>query len=153
LSTGSIDVIDKIIDKYVDEKGVLIQLLIDIQREFNWISKEAIKRISERLDIPYSQIFRVASFYAALSLEPIGRHCIQVCSGTACHVRGGAKILERVEEALKIKAGNTTNDKRFTLYGVNCLGCCAQGPMMTVDDTYYGGVTVKDVEKILGKYE
>lgn len=147
------DRIDKIIDKYVNEDGILIQLLLDIQREFNWIPKEAVKRISERLDIPYSQIYRVASFYAALSLEPIGRHCIQVCSGTACHVRGGAKILERVEDALKIKAGNTTGDKKFTLYGVNCLGCCAQGPMMTVDDTYYGGVTVKDVEKILEKYE
>jgi len=144
---------DNIIDKYVDEKGVLIQLLLDIQREFNWIPKEAIKRISERLDIPYTQIFRVVSFYAALSLKPIGRHCIQVCSGTACHVRGGAKILERVEDLLKIKAGDTTDDKRFTLYGVNCLGCCAQGPMMTIDDSYYGGVTVKDVEKILEIYE
>jgi NADH-quinone oxidoreductase subunit E len=149
----STDRFDKIIDKYVDEKGVLIQLLLDIQREFNWIPKEAIKRISERLDIPYTQIFRVASFYAALSLVPIGRHCIQVCSGTACHVRGGAKILERVEDSLKIKAGATTDDKRFTLYGVNCLGCCAQGPMMTVDGIYYGGVTVKDIEKILEKYE
>jgi len=149
----STDKIDKIIDKYVNEEGVLIQLLLDIQREFNWIPKTAIKRISERLDIPYSKIFRVASFYAALSLKPIGRHCIQVCSGTACHVRGGAKILERVEDALKIKAGNSTDDMRFTLYGVNCLGCCAQGPMITVDDIYYGGVTVKDVEKILEKYE
>jgi NADH-quinone oxidoreductase subunit E len=149
----STDRIDKIIAKYLDQKGILIQLLLHIQREINWIPKEAIKRISEKLDIPYSQIFRVASFYAALSLEPIGRHCVQVCSGTACHVRGGAKILERVEDALKIKAGNTTDDMRFTLYRVNCLGCCAQGPMMTVDDTYYGGVTVKDVEKILEKYE
>jgi NADH-quinone oxidoreductase subunit E len=149
----STDMIDKIIDKYVGEEGNLIQLLLDIQREFNWIPKEAIKRISDKLDIPFSQIFRVASFYAALSLEPIGRHCIQVCSGTACHVRGGAKILDRVEDVLKIKAGNTTDDKRFTLYGVNCLGCCAQGPMMTVDGAYYGGVTVKDVEKILEKYD
>jgi NADH-quinone oxidoreductase subunit E len=149
----STDMIDKIIDKYVGEEGILIQLLLDIQREFNWIPKEAIKRISDKLDIPFSQIFRVASFYAALSLEPIGRHCIQVCSGTACHVRGGAKILDRVEDVLKIKAGNTTDDKRFTLYGVNCLGCCAQGPMMTVDGAYYGGVTVKDVEKILEKYD
>jgi NADH-quinone oxidoreductase subunit E len=149
----STDRIDKIIAKYLDQKGILIQLLLHIQREINWIPKEAIKRISEKLDIPYSQIFRVASFYAALSLEPIGRHCVQVCSGTACHVRGGAKILERVEDALKIKAGNTTDDMRFTLYRVNCLGCCAQGPMMTVDEAYYGGVTVKDVEKILEKYE
>ena len=146
------DRIDQIIDKYVNEEGVLIQLLLDIQREFNWIPKEAIKRISERLKIPYSQIFRVASFYAALSLKPIGRHCVQVCSGTACHVRGGAKILEAVEDALKIKAGNTTCDMKFTLHRVNCLGCCAQGPMMTVDGAYYGGVKVTNVKKILENY-
>jgi NADH-quinone oxidoreductase subunit E len=117
------------------------------------IIEEAIKRISERLKIPYSQIFRVASFYAALSLKPIGRHLIQVCLGTACHVRGGAKILDAVENELKIKAGNTTPDTKFTLSGVNCLGCCAQGPMMVVDDDYYGGVTATAVKKILEKYE
>jgi len=133
------DRIDQIIDKYGTEKGILIQLLLDI--------------ISERLKIPYSQIFRVASFYAALSLKPIGRHLIQVCLGTACHVRGGAKILDAVENELKIKAGNTTPDTNFTLSGVNCLGCCAQGPMMVVDDDYYGGVTATAVKKILEKYE
>jgi NADH-quinone oxidoreductase subunit E len=147
------DRIDQIIDKYGTEKGILIQLLLDIQNEFNWVPKEAIKRISERLKIPYSQIFRVASFYAALSLQPIGRHLIQVCLGTACHVRGGAKILDAVENELKIKAGNTTPDTKFTLSGVNCLGCCAQGPMMVIDEDYYGGVTPTAVKKILEKYE
>jgi len=147
------DRIDQIIEKYVNEEGILIQLLLDMQREFNWISKEAIKRISERLKIPYSQIFRVASFYAALRLKPMGRHLIQVCLGTACHVRGGRKILDAVEDALKINAGNTTADMKFTLSGVNCLGCCAQGPMILVDDDYHGGVAITDVKKILGKYE
>ena len=147
------DQIDKIIDKYGTEEGILIQLLLDIQHEFNWIPKEAIKRISERLKIPYSQIFRVASFYAALSLKPIGRHLIQVCLGTACHVRGGAKILDVVENELKIKAGDSTPDMKFTLSGVNCLGCCAQGPMIVIDDDYYGGVTVMAVKNILEKYE
>jgi NADH-quinone oxidoreductase subunit E len=144
---------DKIIDKYGTEEGILIQLLLDIQHEFNWIPKEAIKRISERLKIPYSHIFRVASFYAALSLKPIGRHLIQVCLGTACHVRGGAKILDAVENELKITAGNTTPDTKFTLSGVNCLGCCAQGPMIVIDEDYYGGVTATAVKKILEKYE
>jgi len=147
------DQIDQIIDRYGTEKGILIQLLLDIQNEFNWVPKEAIKRISERLKIPYSQIFRVASFYAALSLKPIGRHLIQVCLGTACHVRGGAKILDAVENELKITAGNTTPDTKFTLSGVNCLGCCAQGPMIVVDDDYYGGVTATAVKNILEKYE
>lgn len=146
------DQIDTIINKYMNEEGVLIQLLLDIQSELGWIPKNVIKRISERLKIPYSQIFRVASFYAALSLKPIGRHLVQVCLGTACHVRGGARILDAVEDALKIKAGSTTPDMKFTLSGVNCLGCCAQGPMMLVDDNYYGGVTVTAVKKIFEKY-
>ena len=144
--------IDRIIDKYVNKKGILIQLLLDIQKEFNWISKDAIKRISEKLKIPYSHIFRVASFYAALSLEPIGRHLIQVCLGTACHVRGGSRILDSVENEIGIKAGNTTSDMRFTLAGVNCLGCCAQGPMIVIDSDYYGGVNATKVKNILEKY-
>ena len=147
------DQIDKIIDKYENEKGILIQLLLDIQHEFHWIPKDAITRISERLKIPYSQIYRVASFYAALSLKPIGRHLVQVCLGTACYVRGGSKILDTVEDALEIKAGNTTDDTKFTLSGVNCLGCCAQGPMLMVDSDYYGGLTSTQLKGILEKYE
>ena len=138
---------------YQNKDGILIQLLLDVQRELGWMPYEAIKRISEKLKIPVSQIYRVASFYAALSLEPVGRHLIQVCLGTACHVRGGSKILEIVEDALGIKAGSTTSDMKFTLSGVNCLGCCAQGPMLLVDDDYHGGVTATEVKKILKKYE
>ena len=147
------DRIDQIIDKYVNEKGTLIQLLLEIQHEFNWIPKEVIKRISDRLKIPTSKIFRVASFYAALNLKPSGRHLVQVCLGTACHVRGGTKILDTVEYTLEKKAGSTTDDMKFTISGVNCLGCCAQGPMLMVDDDYYGGVTSTQVKGILEKYE
>ena len=136
-----------------NKKGILIQLLLNIQEELNWIPPEAIRKINEKLKIPTSQIYRVASFYAALSLEPVGRHLVQVCLGTACHVRGGSKILDSVEDLLKIKAGKTTEDMKFTLSGVNCLGCCAQGPMLMVDTDYYGGVTTTQVEKILEKYE
>ena len=145
--------IDKIIDKYDNKKGVLIQLLLNVQKELKWIPKTAINRISQRLNIPCSQIFRIASFYAALSLKPIGRHVIQVCLGTACHVRGGSKILDTVEDTLEMKAGNTTDDNKFTLKGVNCLGCCAQGPMLMVDNDYYGGVTATQVKGILEKYK
>ena len=145
--------IEKIIDIYKNKKGILIQLLLNIQEELNWIPPEAIRKINEKLKIPTSQIYRVASFYAALSLEPIGRHLVQVCLGTACHDRGGSKILDSVEDLLKIKAGKTTEDMKVTLSGVNCLGCCAQGPMLMVDTDYYGGVTTTQVEKILEKYE
>lgn len=144
--------VDRIIDRYQGEQGILIQLLLDIQSELNWIPQEAIVRISERLQIPLSQIYRVASFYKAMSLTPIGRHLVQVCLGTACHVRGGPKILDKVEEALKIKAGETTKDMKFTLRRVNCLGCCALGPVVVVDSDYHGKVAPTKVGEILASY-
>lgn len=145
--------VDEIIDRYQGKLGVLIQLLLDMQGEFNWIPKEAIVRISERLQIPLSQIYRVASFYKAMSLTPIGRYLVQVCLGTACHVRGGPKILDKVEEVLKIKAGETTQDMKFTIRRVNCLGCCALGPVMVVDEEAHGKLTVAEVKEVLGKYD
>lgn len=145
--------VDRIIDKYQGKQGILIQLLLDMQSEFNWIPKELIVRISERLQIPLSQIYRVASFYKGMSLTPIGRHLVQVCLGTACHVRGGPKVLDKVEEALKVKAGETTKDMNFTLRRVNCLGCCALGPVLVVDDEYHGKVTSAKVEEILASCE
>ena len=150
---SGIDRIDRIIDKYACEPGVLIQLLLDIQQELNWIPPEAIIRINKRLKIPVSEIYRVTSFYTALSLKPRGRHLIQVCLGTACHVRGGPMILDKVEDTLKIKQGSTTPDMKFTLSAVNCLGCCAMGPMMVIDDDYYGGLTPTKVKGVLEKYE
>jgi NADH-quinone oxidoreductase subunit E len=145
--------IDGIIDKYEGEKGVLIQLLLDIQNEFNWVPKEAITRISTRLQIPISHIYRIVSFYKVLSLEPIGRHVIQVCLGTACHVRGGPRILDEVENILKIKAGTTTEDRKFTVKRVNCIGCCALGPVMLVDEDYHGKLSPTDVKGIIARYD
>ena len=144
--------IDRIIDKYVGEKGILIQLLLDIQKEFNWIPKEAIKRISERLKIPYSEIFRVASFYTTLNLKPIGRHLVRVCAGTACYVRGGPRILDSLELKLGIKCGETTADQNFTLETVNCLGCCALGPVVEIDGEYFGKLNASKLEKLLKNY-
>src|SRR3989337_1460842 len=116
------DQLEKIIDKYVDKKGVLIQLLLGIQKELNWKPREGIMRINERLKIPVSEIYRVASFYTALSLKPRGKHLVRVCSGTACYVRGGPRILDSVERTLSIKPGETTGDNKFSLETVNCLG-------------------------------
>jgi NADH-quinone oxidoreductase subunit E len=148
----STDKLDQIIDKYVNEKGILIQLLLEVQKEFRWIPKEAIKRISERLKIPNSQIFRVASFYTALSLKPIGRHLIRVCLGTACYIRGGPRILDTVEKKLGIKSGETTNDGKFSLETVNCLGCCALGPVIEIDGQYFGKLNSANLEKALSNY-
>lgn len=145
--------VDEIIERYKGEEGVLIQLLLDIQSEFKWIPRGAIARISERMRIPKSQIYRIASFYKAMSLNPVGRHILQVCLGTACQVRGAPKILDRVEENLKIKEGATTSDMRFSLRRVNCLGCCAMGPVVVVDGDYHGKITAAQVEEILEKYK
>ncbi len=145
--------VDEIIDKYPAQQGVLIQLLLDLQSEFNWISKEAILRINERLQIPVSQIYRVVSFYKAMSLMPRGRHIVNVCLGTACHVRGAPRIMDKVEENLNIKAGETTQDTKFTLERVNCLGCCALGPVIVVDRDYYGKVAPTKVKEVLESYD
>ena len=149
----SIEQIDKIIDKYINEKGVLIQLLLDIQHKCNWIPQEAIMEINKRLKIPVSEIYRVASFYNALSLEPRGRHLVRVCAGTACYVRGGPRILDSVERNLNIKAGETTIDKNFSLETVNCLGCCALGPVVEIDGQYHGKLSPASIGQLLSKYK
>ncbi len=149
----SLEKIDKIIDKYANKKGILIQLLLNIQQELNWIPKKAIIRISQRLNIPCSQIYRIASFYTVLSLEPIGRHLLRVCEGTACYVRGGPRILDFLENKLDIKSGETTTDNKFTLETVNCLGCCALGPVIEIDKQYFGKLNSSKLEKLLSKYD
>jgi NADH-quinone oxidoreductase subunit E len=148
----TMDRIDQIIDKYACDTGILIQLLLDIQSELRWIPPEAIIRINKRLKIPVSEIYRVASFYTALSLKPRGRHLVRVCSGTACYVRGGPRILDSVERTLRIKAGETTTDDKFTLETVNCLGCCALGPVVEIDGQYHGKLSSANVEKLLSGY-
>jgi len=145
--------VDEIIDRYPAQQGVLIQLLLDLQSEFTWIPKEVILRISGRLQIPVSQIYRVASFYKAMSLTPRGRHIVNVCLGTACHVRGGARVMDKVEEALKIRAGETTQDMKFTLERVNCIGCCAMGPVVLVDKDYHSKVTPAKIKAVLENYD
>ena len=148
----SIDRIERIIEKYECKTGVLIQLLLEIQHELNWIPPEAITRINKRLKIPVSEIYRVASFYTALSLKPRGRHLVRVCAGTACYVRGGPRVLDSVERTLNIRAGETTEDGKFTLETVNCLGCCALGPVVEIDGQYHGKLSSATVEKLLSKY-
>ena len=143
------DKIDEIINKHQGAQSSLIQILLEIQRENNWLPKEVLERLSEKLDIPLSRIYHIATFYKAFSLLPKGRHEARICLGTACHVRGGARILDRAEHVLGIKAGQTTPDMKFTLETVNCLGCCALGPVMVVDGKYQGNAVPAKVEELL----
>lgn len=145
--------IDQIVDKYAGEEGVLIQLLLDVQKELNWVPKEAIQRISERLQVPLSQVYRVASFYKSMSLKPRGRHLVSVCLGTACQVRGGPRVMDRVGQVLGLNPGETTPDMKFTMERVNCLGCCALGPVIVVDGEYYGKMLPVKAEEILKSYD
>ena len=148
-----VETIDRIIDKYNGEDGILIQVLQDVQAEYNWLPQEALVRVCERLDIPLTQAYSIASFYKAFSLEPRGRHVANVCMGTACHVRGAPRVLDKVEQVLGIQAGATTPDLRFSLERVNCLGCCALGPVIVIDGEAHGKLTLSEVEGILDSYE
>ncbi|GAH62712.1 unnamed protein product, partial [marine sediment metagenome] len=115
--------------RYISDKSTLIQMLLEIQRQNRWLSEDALMWVSKRLDVPLTQIYQVSTFYKAFSLVPQGRHSISLCTGTACHVRGAPRLLDKVIEELKIKPGQTTKDLQFTLNTVNCLGCCALGPV------------------------
>ena len=140
------------ISKYSNEKKALLSILQDIQEEYNYLPKEALINVSKILDIPLIDVIGVATFYSSFSLKPRGKYIITTCLGTACHVKGGPKILNEFERKLNIPAGSTTADKQFTLETVACLGCCAIGPVVVADDNYYSQTTIKTVHSILKKY-
>ncbi len=144
--------LDKIISAYpTTGEEILIQVLQDINNEYNYLPAHCLKYVSEVLTVPLSRVYRVATFYTGFSLEPRGEHLIKVCMGTACHSRGAPQVLSRLEQVLGIKAGQTTEDEKFTLHTVGCLGCCALGPVVAIDDDYHQ-MTSEKVEKIIESY-
>jgi NADH-quinone oxidoreductase subunit E len=140
------------IEFYKDQRE-LIHILHDTQKEFGYIPAQSISQISRELKISESEIFGVLTFYKAFTLEPRGKYQITVCLGTACHVRGGVQIVEEMERKLNIKIGKTTPNRKFTLETVNCLGCCAIGPVVVVNGKYYSNITIKKVDAILKEYQ
>ncbi len=144
--------VDEIIDKYNAEKSSLIGIFQDIQQEFRYLPREAIVRIVERLGIPMTQAYMVATFYKSFSLVPRGEHEVHVCLGTACHLRGGPRLVENFERTLDVKVGGTTADGTFTLETVNCLGACALAPLVRVDQKNYGKMTGDKISKIVKEY-
>ena len=141
--------VDRIVDAHGPERQSLIQVLQDANEKFNYLPEEALRRISGRLDIPYAEVYGTASFYKAFSLEPRGEHIIQVCMGTACHVRGAQRVLEELERRLDIEAGQTSKDRKFTLETVNCLGACALAPVVAVDGRFHGQMVPGKVPEML----
>lgn len=127
----------------------LMHVLEDVQRRYRYLPQEAMILVSERLGVPLSQVYSVATFYHAFSLLPRGLHTLQVCTGTACHVRGALQILDRLETQLGVEPGETTRDRLFTLETGNCLGACALGPVAVLDGEYEGQMTTKKVDRLL----
>jgi len=146
--------IQAIVDRYERDQGMLVSILQDIQTEYRYLPREVLEETSRIMGVPLSQVYSVATFFRAFSLTPRGRHLIRVCTGTACHVRGAVRVLEKVELDLGIKREETTSDLRFTLETVNCVGCCALGPMVIMDDNkYHGQLTSDKVSPLLARYE
>ena len=147
------DRIDQIIDKYQGEASSLIQVLLEIQSENHWLPQGALKRVSEKLQVPLTRIQHIATFYKAFSLVPKGRHEIHICLGTACHVRGATRVLKTVQGLTGLKPGLTDKDLRFSLDTVSCVGCCALGPVMVIDGEYHGKMASAKAEDVLKNYE
>ena len=145
--------LEQILAKYEGQDGALISVLQEVQGEFGYLPKEAIEQIADALKLFPCQVYGVVTFYAQFYLTPRGRNTVRVCRGTACHVRGGRSVLRAVEETLGVSDGNTTEDYKFTLETVACLGACALGPVIVVNEKYYGKMAPRKVETILKQYD
>ena len=144
--------VDEILDKYGHRHEALIGMLQDVQRLENYLPQETLQYICQKLEVPLSRIYYIATFYKSFSLKPRGRHIVRVCLGTACHLNGAVQNLEQIQRTLDIDEGETTEDMMFSLETVNCVGTCALAPVTMVDKDYYGAVTPGRVEKILSVY-
>lgn len=143
--------VDEILDQHGATRDSLIQVMLEIQAEKGWLPTPDLIWISERVGVPIGDIYEIATFYKAFSLEPRAEHQIRVCLGTACHVRGGVRVLEAIQRELGIRAGETTGDMKFSLETVNCLGCCALGPVIELDGEHHGTPTPRHALKLISK--
>lgn len=147
------DKINNIIDKYNSNPENLLMIMQDITDLYNYVPPEIIPLLKEKLNVTESLVYSVATFYKTISLEPRGKHIIHVCTGTACHILGAGKIMDAYKEELNIKEGQTSADGMFSLEGVRCIGCCASGPVLTVDKEIHGGLDRSKALDILTRYK
>ncbi|MDY6972485.1 MAG: NADH-quinone oxidoreductase subunit NuoE [Thermodesulfobacteriota bacterium] len=145
--------IGEIIDRYNGDREALLMIMQDISDIYNYVPQEVVPFLVQKLGIRESLVYSVATFYKTISLEPRGKYVVNVCTGTACHVRGAEKIIDALQEKLDIKEGQTTDDRLFTLEAVRCVGCCASGPVITVNKETYGGLDRSSVVKIVDEYQ
>ena len=148
--TADMQQVDEILAGYSHEPEQLIQVLQDVNRTFNYLPAEALRRVSEALDVPVARVYGVARFYAAFSLEPRGRNIVSVCEGTACHVRGASRVGDEFKRILGLPdGGGTTEDMEFTVLSVNCVGACALGPVVIANGEYHGHLRANNVGKLV----
>src|SRR5512139_1784707 len=143
--------VDLIVDKYQEKKTALISILHDVQDRYKYLPDDALRMVASRLRMDVNEIYGVATFYKSFTLVPQGKHSITLCLGTACHVRGGPKMLRELKTLLQIEPGQTTADRQFSLNVVNCLGVCAIGPVMMVDQKFYGEMNPIRAKRIIEK--
>ena len=146
-----LELVDLIVDRYQEKRTALISILHDVQDRYKYLPEEALKMVASRLGMDINEIYGVATFYKAFTLVPQGKHSVTLCLGTACHVRGGPKILRELKSFLQIEPGQTTADRQFSLNTVNCMGVCAIGPVMFVDGKFYGEMNPLKAKKIIEK--
>ncbi len=145
--------VDQVLKQYGYEESAILPILQDIQDRDRYLAKEVLEHIAKNLGVPLTGVYRLATFYRAFSLTPRGRHLISCCMGTACHVRGAPRILDKLEMALDIESGGTTKNLMFSLETVNCLGACATGPLVVIDDNYHGHMSSTKVDSVLKEYK
>jgi NADH:ubiquinone oxidoreductase subunit E len=144
--------IQRIIAQRGRQQGSIVPALQDINAKYRWLPPGAVKRLSEVLGLPLARVLRIATFYNMFSFQPRGKHLIKVCLGTACHVKGAARILDSLSRELKVEVGGTTQDRRFTLEAVRCLGCCGLAPVVTVNEDVHGKMSAGEFLKVLDQY-
>jgi len=149
----NVEKLETILKKYNFDDSALISILQDVQKELKYLPEELLRLIADRMNIPLSRVFGLATFYRAFSLKPRGRHHISICLGTACHVKGGPNIKDRLERELGIKTGETTPDGRFSMETVRCVGCCGLAPVIVIDENFHGKLNQSKIPLILSKYE
>ena len=146
---GTDERVAAIVEKYDGNCDSLISILQDVQSEYHYLPEAAVREVAGLLGLPLIQVYSVATFFKAFSLEPRGKHTVKVCMGTACHVRNARGVLNEVERKLGIGVGETSEDMEYTLETVNCLGACALGPIVVVDEVYHGQMSPGKVKKVI----
>jgi NADH-quinone oxidoreductase subunit E len=145
--------VETILQRHPKDPSSIIQVMLDIQNELYYLPRDVLNHVSEYLNVPLSRTYNLATFYKAFSLKPKGKYPIAVCTGTACHVQGAIKIMEQIERELRVKEGETTADKKFSVESVRCLGCCGLAPVVTIGKNLHGKIPPSKVSKILKQYE